>query len=680
MKKKRLVTRRGAVEFDTADTFSSSEEEEVKYTNQQQYWTICSSPLYPNGRPLTPALQKAMETNTHPLETQEELGRGISITADWRENWNTYEYEYEYEYEFAPENNDDTTTTAKVMASGYASYVLDQVEGTVPNDLVGVLYRNGPGKMGVGEDRVQHTLDADALIYKIVFPPSATTTNNSDNSDKQQQQQTRTLQFTSRFVQTKYFQQEQEAGRFLYRGTFGTGPTNSFLDQGRIKKGLNDDPTKPSLWAKIVGSIGNVNIKNTANTQIISFGGKLLTLFEAGLPHAIHPKTLETLGEDTLGDILEPGLPVKLPPNIPSPDNFLSIGGTAHTAHPNMCPKTGNLVGWHWSAMVANNNDLQITFTEYDQHDFKPIASQTFDVPGCALAPHDMAITDHHIVLNINALTMNQLPFLLGMKGPAESLAMDGRANIQTWIFPRPTNSQKDQFEPFCVDTPPCFCIHHSHAYQDSGTGNLVTYFTGWPPSDARDFLGAWGGYAPEFYRIPITYLWRHEIDLSAKRTVSLEIAPGCDNACVEHVLCHPNFTTTKAKYVYATISNVVGDSTPPNGYARLDVEQAAKSRSVLQQGQVNDDIEAYWFGTRYFTTEPLIVPKEGGDLNNEQEAYLVGVVRDAVAKRNFVAIFDLEEDLKNGPVCKIWLKSGVPHGLHGCFAKDENGGPSVFC
>jgi carotenoid cleavage dioxygenase-like enzyme len=32
--------------------------------------------------------------------------------------------------------------------TGYANYVIDEIEGTRPVDLVGTQYRNGPGKMG----------------------------------------------------------------------------------------------------------------------------------------------------------------------------------------------------------------------------------------------------------------------------------------------------------------------------------------------------------------------------------------------------------------------------------------------------------------------------------------------------------------------------------------------------
>lgn len=67
---------------------------------------------------------------------------------------------------------------------------------------------------------------------------------------------------------------------------------------------------------------------DSANTQIISFGGKLLTLFEAGLPFRLDPETLETLGDDTLGGALKDSLPVKLGKDLKGfePD---FIGGSA---------------------------------------------------------------------------------------------------------------------------------------------------------------------------------------------------------------------------------------------------------------------------------------------------------------------------------------------------------------
>src|SRR5207237_918628 len=46
---------------------------------------------------------------------------------------------------------------------------------------------------------------------------------------------------------------------------------------------------------------------NAANTNVVFHGGRLLALWEAGLPHRLDPVTLETLGPDRLGGALGPG-------------------------------------------------------------------------------------------------------------------------------------------------------------------------------------------------------------------------------------------------------------------------------------------------------------------------------------------------------------------------------------
>ena len=489
-------------------------------TTDRSYWEIAPSMVLPEPRPLTNELRKAMEDDTHPEETQSELGRGVAILSDWRENWLSYESPPDYPDLIDPE-------------TGYAEYDCE-IEGKLPDDLVGTLYRNGPGKFGVDEERVQHVLDADAVVFKMTFP------------QVEDGLKPRKIRFLSKFVETEQFKEERKANRFLYRGTFGTGPT-AFFDS-RAKQGLNSDPIEPSTLSKIVGGAFNTNIKNTANTQVISFGGKVLALFEAGLPHRLDPSTLETLGEDDMGGVLKSSLPVKLG-NIPQqlvPD---FIGGHAHTAHPQMCPK-GNLVGWHWSQLPLTKS-LEVTFTEWSPKDFSSVSSKTFEIPGCELAPHDMALTENCAVLLINSMKMDQASFLMNLKGPAGSLAMDGRAPVRAWIFPRPT--AENQFEAFSVEVPACFSIHFSHGYEDPETGNIVTFFSGWPPSDSKDFLGAWGGFAPDFPKIPPTFLWRLEIDPKEKQCVSLAVAPGCANVCTEHMLVHPNFITRKSKVSFGT-------------------------------------------------------------------------------------------------------------------------------
>jgi len=618
------------------------------------YWKIAPTFCHPSSSSssLTPELLNALETNTHPIEDSSTLGKGRFLLTDWRRNWHTYE---------SPLSTPDLIDPE----TGYAEYEVE-VEGELPDDLVGVLYRNGPGKFGVGGERVAHTLDADGLIMKVTIPPPSSANNGEP----------RKVTFQSRFVETIAFIEEREAQKFLYRGTFGTAPRGpDWLFGKPERRGLNEDPDEPSLASKVAANAFKTDIKNNSNTQIISFGGKLLSLFEAGLPHAIDPNTLETLGEDDMGGTISNNLPVKL--GIQQLDELAKdiIGGAAHTAHPNVCPRTGHLVGWSW-AQLPLTKSMEVTFTEYSPENFESVATSTFEVPGCELAPHDMALTDDCILFKVNALTMEMESFITGISGPAAALKMDGRANVHLHVFPRPTS--KRQFKPYEIELPPCFSIHFSHAYEDAETGNIVTYFSGWPPSDSKDFLGAWGGFAPDFAVIPATYLWRLEIDPVARAFVDMGVAPGSVNVCAEHPLVHPNFAMRKAKNVYASVSNAVGDSTAPLGFAKFRVEDGRNE--MLAEGQMNEDVDAWWPGSRFFTGEPLIVPKNGGDPEVEEEAYLLGMVKDAARDRSFVAVFDLERDLKDGPVCKLWLRSSVPHGLHGCFAVGGEGASSVFC
>ena len=146
------------------------------------------------------------------------------------------------------------------------------------------------------------------------------------------------------------------------------------------------------------------------------------------------------------------------------------------------------------------------------------------------------------------------------------------------------------------------------------------------------------------------------------------------------------SFHKKKAKYVYTAAANVVGDTSPLSGFARHKADSTPSSTdkesktSSLKPGERNEDIDVFFFGTRYFCGEPLVVPKTGGDRNNETEAYLLGMAHDSARDNSFLAVFDLERPLADGPVCKLWFKGSIPHGLHGCFDPNSDGKTSYFC
>ncbi len=130
---------------------------------------------------------------------------------------------------------------------------ITEVEGSVPEGLVGTLYRNGPGKL----DLADHLFDGDGMVSMIRFEPDGS------------------IRFRNRFVRTRKYQLELEASRPRVSG-YGTRAAG-----GVLRNALRAPSGK----------------SNAANTNVMFSAGRLLALWEAGRPWQLDPETLETLGE-----------------------------------------------------------------------------------------------------------------------------------------------------------------------------------------------------------------------------------------------------------------------------------------------------------------------------------------------------------------------------------------------
>ena len=171
------------------------------------------------------------------------------------------------------------STKVKDWAKGYQSqpneydYWIDEVEGVIPEELQGTLFRNGPGLLDINGQKIGHPFDADGMVCAITFDRGR-------------------AHFKNRYVHTEGYLKEQEAGKILYRG-FGT--------------------QKPGGW---LANIFDTKFKNAANTNVIYWGNKLWTMWEGGEPHQLTPKTLETIGKDNINGLLESNQPFSAHPKI----------------------------------------------------------------------------------------------------------------------------------------------------------------------------------------------------------------------------------------------------------------------------------------------------------------------------------------------------------------------------
>jgi all-trans-8'-apo-beta-carotenal 15,15'-oxygenase len=72
-----------------------------------------------------------------------------------------------------------------------------RLEGSLPPDLLGTLYRNGPGRFDRGGLRKNHLLDGDGMIQALTIADGA-------------------VRYRNRFVRTRKYLEESAANRYLY--------------------------------------------------------------------------------------------------------------------------------------------------------------------------------------------------------------------------------------------------------------------------------------------------------------------------------------------------------------------------------------------------------------------------------------------------------------------------------
>lgn len=59
-------------------------------------------------------------------------------------------------------------------------------------------------------------------------------------------------------------------------------------------------------------------------------------------------------------------------------------------------------------------------------------------------------------------------------------------------------------------------------------------------------------------------------------------------------------------------------------------------------------------------------------DVVNEESGYLISLLFNGKTKTSEVVIFSADQPLSRGPIARIKLKKGIPHGFYGYFCSSE--------
>jgi all-trans-8'-apo-beta-carotenal 15,15'-oxygenase len=326
----------------------------------------------------------APDRSSSPAGPQESVARGAYDRADW-------------------------TSAFRNVTLELTEEPLVARSGTIPAELQGTLYRNGPGRLERGGHWVHHPFDGDGMVTAVHFGAKGASVSN-------------------RFVRTEGWLAEEKAGKPLYRGVFGTqkpgGPLANILD---------------------------VRLKNIANTHVVRLGDQLLALWEASSPHALDPHTLETRGLSLLNGVLKPG--------------------EAFSAHPRFDPGhhgSERMVTFGLKSGPRSTIRLMEFASEEGPAGEPPgtlLSERSDSFNGFAFL-HDFAITPNWAVFLQNAIAFNPLPFALGLKGAAQCLASKPGSQGQFWLIPRDSGAFAGQ-APRIVPAPEGFVFHHLNAWEE---------------------------------------------------------------------------------------------------------------------------------------------------------------------------------------------------------------------
>jgi all-trans-8'-apo-beta-carotenal 15,15'-oxygenase len=345
---------------------------------------------------------------------------------------------------------------------------LTAARGSIPPELSGTLYRNGPGRLERGGHWLHHPFDGDGLICALRFGAGAAS-------------------FSNRFVRTEGWLAEEAAGRVLYRGVFGSqkpgGPLANAFD---------------------------LRLKNVANTQVVQLGDQLLALWEASSPHALDPTSLETRGLSLLDGVLKPG--------------------EAFSAHPRFDPGhhgAPRLVNFGVKTGPRSSVRL-MEFATVDDPERGIQAGQLLHERRDSFAGfaflHDFAITPNWAVFLQNAIAFNPLPYLLGQRGAAQCLQSKPDGQAQFWLVPRASGSYAGQ-EPRIIAAPAGFVFHHLNAYEEGDELVLESIHYADFPSIGPDVDFR----AVDFEKLPVGQLKSSRINL---RTNTAETALLSERCC----------------------------------------------------------------------------------------------------------------------------------------------------
>lgn len=333
-----------------------------------------------------------------------------------------------------------------------------------------------------------------------------------------------------------------------------------------------------------------------ANTHVMGHAGKILVLEEGHFPYVVDGQ-LNTVG----------------------PTDFEGALTGSFTAHPKICPTTGELLAFGYSALEPYLRYLRVSA------DGKLVQTENITVGGPTMM-HDFNITQNNVIFM-------DLPAVFNLE-----LAMTGEMPIR-WdesyparlgVMPRDGNDTQVRW----FDINPCYVFHPLNSYED---GDKIII-------DVARFSHMWKASTMDF---PPPELWRWTIDTVSGKVHEEQV----DDRPAEFPRVADSVIGMKHRYGYlAGMSQTKDPSEASGAILKYDRETGVRS-----------DIE---FGRGRTGGEPVFVP--AANSSAEDDGYLMTYIYDASSDSSSFVIMDAAS-MDSEPVASIDLPR-IPGGFHGSW------------
>ena len=345
--------------------------------------------------------------------------------------------------------------------------------------------------------------------------------------------------------------------------------------------------------------------RGSANTHVVAHAGKILCLEEGHWPWEID-SNLNTKGYE----------------------NFSGNLKTSMTAHPKICPETGELLSFSYFS-------FEQPFLTYHRinSDGQLIQSEGIEIPNMVMM-HDFNVTRNYVIFMDLPLVLN-----LSLLETGVPFGFDPSAGARLGVMPRNgTNADVRWFE---ID--PCYVFHPVNAYDVDE--KIVIHVSRQPE--------AFGSSSDDYAEVG--RLWRWTIDLSLGTVTEEQIddRPGDFGRVADKVV------GLDAQYGYLMAMAGEGNSEEPvygSSLWKYDLHTGA-----CWEHHLGDAVRG---GEPVFASDP--------NSDGEDEGWVITIVHNEEKNSSKLIIIDAQ-DFGADPVAVVHLPRRVPYGAHGSWIPDSS-------